>query len=213
MMIRGRIMEKKPTFSVIIPTHNGATHGWLWKCINSVKSQTFTDYELIIVADSCEDDTAEQAKKYADKLIVTDTHNDGFARNAGLDAAEGEWVLFLDDDDWWIHRWVLEGIFCHLDDYFDILQFAFMWGGEGGAGYTLLQPSGILYPNVWSKCYRRSFVGDTRVSELIKYGADAEFNRLLWQRGPRVSIWDSPLYFYNYLRSGSNTELLKEGKL
>ena len=107
-------MASKPFFSVIVPAHNAA--GFIKKTLQSVKMQDFKDYELIVVCDRCTDNTYDIAQAYADKMIRTDFGMDGLARNAGIDAAEGEWILFLDDDDWWIHEYVLEEI--HKEIYF-----------------------------------------------------------------------------------------------
>ena len=100
-----------PMFSVIVPAHNAEQ--FLDKCLHSVRYQKtgnkpFTDYELIVVCDNCTDDTAEIANGYADKVITTQYGLDGLARNAGIDAAEGEWILFLDHDDWWLHEYVMQ---------------------------------------------------------------------------------------------------------
>ena len=59
-------------FSVIIPAYNAADH--IKKTLHSVKQQTFTDYELIVVCDSCTDDTAGIALGYADKVISVKEH-------------------------------------------------------------------------------------------------------------------------------------------
>ena len=99
----------EPFFSVIVPAHNSAEY--IRKCLHSVKMQTFTDYELIVVCDNCQDDTAQVALGYADRVITTKHGMDGLARNAGIDAAKGKWLMFLDDDDWWIHEYVLQEVF------------------------------------------------------------------------------------------------------
>ena len=53
---------KKPFFSVIVPEHNSAE--WMRKGLNSIRWQSFTDYQLIIVCDRCTDDTAKIAEEY-----------------------------------------------------------------------------------------------------------------------------------------------------
>ena len=97
-------MEKKPFFSVIVPEHNSAE--FMRRGLDSIRMQTFKDYELIVVCDSCEDRTAEIAREYTDKVFEIQAKRCGFARNKGLDEATGEWILFMDDDDWfpdWKH--------------------------------------------------------------------------------------------------------------
>ncbi len=91
-----------PKFSIIIPAHNSAK--FIKKALDSVKIQTFKDYELIVVCDACTDKTAEIARKYTDKVIKVDFTNEGRTRNVGLDAAVGDWILWIDDDDWWMHE-------------------------------------------------------------------------------------------------------------
>ena len=93
-------------FSVIIPAHNAAGH--IRKALDSVRSQTFRDYELIVVCDSCTDGTQQIAREYGARTETVEYHADGMTRNRGLELAQGEWILFMDDDDWWLHEYVLE---------------------------------------------------------------------------------------------------------
>ena len=100
---------KKPFFSVIIPMHNCAE--FMRKGLEQIRLQTFSDFELIMVCDACTDNTVEIAKAYirpgtGDKVLEVNYGRAGMSRNAALDVAEGEWILFADDEDWY-----LEGAF------------------------------------------------------------------------------------------------------
>ena len=185
-------MMSKPFFSVIVPAHNAADR--IRKGLNSIKRQTFTDYELIIICDDCQDDTAKIALGYADCVRVVDLHSCGKSRNAGLDEARGQWILFMDDDDWWMHDHVLADLDKRLGSE-DVLRFGFVWKGEG---YKKPGP----WIAVWNKCWRRSFIGATRFSS-VKWWSDVDFNRLMMDKNPRIVDWDEPLYYYNFMREGS----------
>ena len=91
-------------FSVIIPLYNKAPY--VAKAIGSVLAQTFTDYELIIVNDGSKDDSstiAAQAIEGHDNCRLFSQENAGVAvaRNNGVAASQGEYLCFLDADDWW----------------------------------------------------------------------------------------------------------------
>ena len=91
-------------FSVIIPLYNKAPY--VAKAIQSVLSQTFTDYELIIVDDGSKDDSAAVAQKAIDgcdhcRLIRQENAGVSVARNNGVALSKGEYLCFLDADDWW----------------------------------------------------------------------------------------------------------------
>ena len=95
--------EKKPKVSVIAPVYN--VEAYLQQFIDSVIDQTFKEWELILVDDGSEDNSLSIAKTYAqtnDNIIcIQNEHrNAGYARNTGLDAAVGDYVLFLDSDDY-----------------------------------------------------------------------------------------------------------------
>ena len=196
-------MDSKPFFSIIVPAHNAADH--INKCLDSIKMQTFQDYELIVVVDNSNDDTDQIAHLYADKVILTGFGQDGQARNAGIDAAEGEWLLFLDDDDWWIHEYVLHELHevCSHTDA-DMIPFSFIWPNDQyGRFYWDHRKYGINYAP-WSKAYRRSFVGGTRFSA-EKFTSDVPFAKGLMAKNPKIFILDRLMYYYNYLRPGSQT--------
>ena len=185
-------------FSIIIPTHNGATY--IRKALDSVKSQTFKDYELIVICDACEDNTAEIAASYGAKVLTVDYKNDGLTRDAGLDAATGDWILFMDDDDWWLHEFVLKQLAGKLRNE-DILAFSFIF-----KGFNYCEPlsngGGTYWPAVWNKCWKRSFIGDTRFPNVTP-NSDAYFHAAMFGKKPKVVNWDMPLYYYNYMRPGS----------
>ena len=73
-------------FSIIIPAHNSA--GYIQNALDSVVEQTFEDYELIVVCDSCTDNTEEIAKEYGARTVAVDYHCDGLTRNKGIEMAE-----------------------------------------------------------------------------------------------------------------------------
>jgi glycosyltransferase involved in cell wall biosynthesis len=91
-----------PLVSVVIPAYNAA---WcIRRAVDSVLAQDFRDFELIVVDDGSTDDTAAILAGYGDAVRVISKPNGGLssARNAGISAAKGEFVAFLDADDWWM---------------------------------------------------------------------------------------------------------------
>ena len=198
----------KPFFSVIVPAHN--SEFYIMRCLSSIIQQTFEDYELIVVCDRCGDNTDGIARQIADKLIITDYGMDGMARNAGIDAAEGEWLLFLDDDDWWIHEYVLEDIHNLVTgpygEMLDMVCFDFIWKGKG---YARVLPDQMNVA-VWSKAFRREFIGDTRFPA-IPFTSDQPFMDEICAKKPMTVAMQKLMYYYNYMRKGSQTELDARG--
>lgn len=93
-----------PYFSIIIPVYN--VEDYLLKCLESITCQTFSDFEVILVDDESSDRSGQIADHYAEKdsrVIVIHKENGGSsdARNTGLAAAMGEYIIFLDSDDYW----------------------------------------------------------------------------------------------------------------
>lgn len=195
------------TFSIIIPVHNGAEY--VRKALDSVKCQSYKDYELIVVCDACTDDTEAIAREYTDKVFPVPFGNEGKARNYGLDRAAGDWVLWIDDDDWWLHQFVLEQLAGVLSDDFDVLAFSFIFQDVGYAAPR--SNRGSYWIAVWSKCWRRSFIGDTRFCE--EFPADVGWTQRMMDKKPRIADWNMPLYYYNYMRPGSQTWKLKRGEI
>ena len=96
--------ERHPIVSVIIPTYN---HGHLiGRALESVLSQTFQDFEIIVVDNYSTDNTDLVLASYAcSRLTVLKVHNFGsiaYSRNHGISHARGDWIAFLDSDDWWM---------------------------------------------------------------------------------------------------------------
>ena len=92
----------QPFFSVIIPTFNQAN--FLTDTLNSLKSQTFKDFEVIVVDNFSDDDTENIVKKFDFEIIYRKFNNDGViskSRNFGLYLSRGKWICFLDSDDTW----------------------------------------------------------------------------------------------------------------
>lgn len=95
-------MNNAPRITVVIPAYNAA---WcVRRAIDSVLAQSWSDYELVVVDDGSTDDTADVLAAYGAQIKVVRQTNAGLsaARNAGIKAAAGEWVAFLDADDWWL---------------------------------------------------------------------------------------------------------------
>ena len=96
-------MKEQPLVSVIIPVYN--VERYLAQCLDSVSHQTYQNLEIICVNDGSRDGSLDILRRYADedaRIQVIDKANGGVsrARNDALDCARGEYIMFVDSDDW-----------------------------------------------------------------------------------------------------------------
>ena len=117
-----------PKVSIIVPVYKAEKY--LHRCVDSILAQTFTDWELLLIDDGSPDRSGDICDEYAKKdtrIRVFHKKNGGVssARNLGLDNVQGEYVTFVDSDDW-IDVNTLNVCFSQIETYdLDILQFSY----------------------------------------------------------------------------------------
>jgi len=124
-------MKKNNFFSVVIPTHNRRLS--LTKALNSVLKQTYSNFEVIIIDNGSSDGTSELILDYKDKRInyhyQTGSGSPASPRNKGIELSSGDWICFLDSDDFWhsnkleiVNEYILQHIgidvFFHYEDLY-----------------------------------------------------------------------------------------------
>lgn len=194
-----------PKFSVIVPAHNSASY--ISKGLKSVTDQSFKDYELIVVCDACTDNTKEIAESFGAKTYEVNFHQDGQTRNVGIDHATGEWILFLDDDDWFLHEFAFEMLAQAVGlRNEDVFMFSSIWARAGYARNT--HDRHLI--SVWNKAWRREFLGDDCRFSNVRYISDVDFHNSVFRKNPKVVIWDMPFYYHDHMREGSQTDEQKK---
>ena len=127
-------LTTNPKFSVIIAAYNsGAT---LSKAIDSVLAQTYPAYEIVVVDDGSTDDTSVIARHYGDKIRYYCQKNSGVsgARNKGVELARGDWLAFLDADDWYYpQRLYWHAELLRRNPYLDFLIGDYHYGCADGS--------------------------------------------------------------------------------
>ena len=114
--------NKKYKISIIVPNFNNEK--WLGKCLGSIKSQTYTNYEIIFVDDLSTDNSVEIAKKYTNKVVkLKQKRYNGGARNEGYlyVSQDSDYIYYVDSDDWLADNEVLEKINDNLQGTPDVL--------------------------------------------------------------------------------------------
>ena len=200
-------------FSVIIPAHN--SEQYIRKGLESIRQQSFHDYELIVVCDRCTDDTEQIAQEYGARVECVSFGRDGLARDKGLSMAQGDWILFMDDDDWFLHEFVFQQLADRITfycDLADVLAFGYLCKGKGyfePSERTIFKPGDA---HVWSNCWRRSATAGANFGDAM-FCSDTYFVRDMKQRVRRYELFNMPIYYYNFLREGSQTDLLIKGQI
>lgn len=153
--------------SILIPAYN--VERWLPRCLNSILSQVKDDIEIVIVDDGSTDTTLQCANEFAEKwndIRVFSKHNEGVgaARNYLLDKACGEFIWFVDSDDY-IAEGALRHIFSELNSTIDLLSVSY-----NGGVFTPFKGSAIEYIQkgyingyLWTKIIRRSVIEDAHI--------------------------------------------------
>lgn len=178
-----------PTASIIIPVYK--TLNYLKKCIDSVLNQTYTDFELILVSDGPieEHQLCDNYAKKDNRIIVLKDIKKGLggARNAALDIAKGEYIFFVDSDDY-IENNLLERSIGAFNNEVDLVIFGANCVLDNGAkrqkgiekylkncfcGLQALDEEKIFNTNVycWNKAFRKSIIDkyNLRFPESVQY--------------------------------------------
>ena len=152
------INQPAPLVSVIIPTYNRAHV--IGRAIQSVLSQTYQNFELLIVDDGSNDDTADAVHGFDDPRIVLYKHERNHGQNAalntGLKISKGEYIAFLDSDDEWLPLMLEKQIGLFQKD--DTLGVVYTWAGTYQAD-GVLKPlvkfslSGYIYKQALTQAY------------------------------------------------------------
>ena len=109
-----------PKFSIIVPVYN--VEEYIDDCLKSIKNQSFKDYEVIVVNDGTKDNSMDIVKKYDVEIINQENGGLSAARNTGVKKAKGDYLIFLDSDDY-IEKDLLKKLNDSLEDNPDIVRF------------------------------------------------------------------------------------------
>jgi glycosyltransferase involved in cell wall biosynthesis len=199
--------------SVIVPVYNAEKY--LHRCIDSILAQTYTDFELLLIDDGSPDNSGAICDEYAAKdsrVRVFHKENGGVssARNLGLDNVRGEWITFVDSDDY-IHQDFLSSFSKKHDVGLVVGSFKVIgdeeWGGlleeafydKAGLRDNIVKlalMNNFLVP--WGKLFRRDIISKNNITfdERLHSGEDTLFvyNYLMYIDS--LYSCDKPYYFY-----------------
>lgn len=208
--------------SVIIPAYN--VEQYVERCVYSVTKQTYRNLEIILVDDGSTDCTGiicDKLAKEDNRISVIHKTNGGLsdARNAGIDVSRGEYISFVDSDDY-IASDMLEHMMnamCETDISMVVVGF---WKQSGDAreycGPTTervvsseealkdIYIGHEIYPASWNKLYRRALFNNNRFA-VGMINEDSEIITKLLMECNRVALVSKPLYIY-MIREGSITQ-------
>jgi glycosyltransferase involved in cell wall biosynthesis len=220
--------------SVVIPVYNAKDY--LYDCIKSLLDQTLNDCEFILVNDGSTDNSREIIEKYQkedSRLVLINQENKGIgeARNTGIDIAKGEYVGFLDNDDF-VKNDFLECLYNKaIKDDLDILISKTILGRDGK---FIIKDNGFekdlifdktfikknIIPNllkvedlfaVWNKIYKRSFINANSVRFPVNrvIEEDNMFNIQAFNKAEKVLFTDYAGYYYREV-ANSKSRLMIE---
>lgn len=185
--------------SVIVPIYNVAPY--LAKCLDSVRQQTYSDLQVILVDDGSTDDSPAIAQQYAEmdkRFILISQPNSGLsaARNAGLSLAQGEYVTFVDSDDY-IDQDYLTTLLRQAEDY-DIVQSGFRRVDDKGRILRCVYPHpAYRLTSACFRLYKRTLLVEHELSfEVGQYYEDVLFSIRVWLAHPRINTIDYSGYNY-----------------
>jgi len=219
-----------PTVSVIVPAYNAES--FIENCVQSILSQTYTDFELILVNDGSKDSTSTICHRLAEqdsRITVIDQENGGSssAKNTGMDAAKGNYIEFVDADDTLDASYMEQLLRGMAEDEADLCvgNVAFMVMDQGEQ--VLSRPSPKLHEGMftlkeylsyykeymphavvgapWNKLFRREIIEkhNLRFDETTRNNEDTWFNLAYLRYCNKIFVSASPFYHYINHQNGS----------
>ena len=207
------LINKKPLISIIVPVYN--SEKTLCRCIDSILKQTFNDWELLLIDDGSIDQSGNICDQYAAKnqrIKVFHKRNGGVssARNYGLEKALGEWINFVDADDW-IDFNCLECCVDSISEETDLIMFSCKWAADcrlpnmickKQADFQKILPlfiDKITFVTPWCKLFRRSIIEDKhlRFDLSLSSGEDTLFSMEYLKNVKNMNLLSLEAYHYD----------------
>lgn len=208
-------------YSVIVPVYN--VENYLPRCIDSLLAQNYADLEILLIDNGSNDQSGQICENYAAQFSnITAYHipnkGVGSARNFGLSKAKGEFICFVDADDYLVGN-LFSDVESRLDSQLDLLVFSYYNSIEKNlseidrsakilptegkkdksdfiALFQELFLTDMMY-TVWNKIYRREFLEEHQiVFESYELGEDVRFNLSVYQHVNKVFLVKSAYYVY-----------------
>ena len=196
--------------SVILPCYNVGEY--VERCLNSIINNTYRNLEIICVIDGATDNTLEVVKSVKDDRVrIIEQENQGVsvARNVGIEAANGEFICFIDPDDWVSRDYFSELLICQQKTGAEIV------GGSVKIVYDFKNREhdniqsvicGKLYEMwnydivrtcIWGRLHVAEILKDIRFIRGMRVSEDKMFNIHILQRYPnlKVAVINTPLYY------------------
>ncbi|MBW7573099.1 glycosyltransferase family 2 protein [Caproiciproducens faecalis] len=214
-MLSEKVAE--PKISIIIPVYN--VEKYIGKCLSSLVSQTFTDFEIIAVNDGSKDDSLGILQRFEERydfIKVINQKNGGIAnaRNNGLAVARGEYVCFVDSDDY-VSPTYLEELYNACVDTGSDISCCYYYFHFVENNFLFEYPfrcRGIFKPSdamkkllrdveiqslVWNKMYKRTLFTDYDIKFPTMCFEDMAVANRIFANANQVVVIDRPLYYYN----------------
>lgn len=206
-------------FSIIIPIYN--SEKFLSTCLDSILKQDMDSFEIICINDGSTDNSQIILEEYAKKssrIKILQQENKGVssARNAGIKQANGDYILFLDSDDYYYNNHILTDFFNILyEQDYDCIYFpggciTDQWSGKenyetkvyDNAWYCLEEhcnkPKILIFGCVYTQCYRRKIIleNNLQFNENLCYGEDRLFTIRFFAVAYKTYVYSQPCYCY-----------------
>lgn len=201
--------------SVIIPIYNAEKY--IARCLNSILENTYHNLEVLCINDGSTDQSEKILQNFADrddriKILTQSNQGVSAARNCGLDAATGDYIAFIDADDW-VHKQYFEYLInACLDTGTSISVCKFFITSDDNYSNTISeyeQQSEIFSVErcfkvsyikifVWGKIISRAIIGNIRFENTLKFGEDTVWMLRVLCENPKIHICfiNSMLYYY-----------------
>ena len=216
--------NKDSLISIIIPVYN--VEKYIEQCLDSIKKQSYQNFEVIIVNDGSQDNTESICKKIAQsdarfKYFSKENGGVSSARNFGLDNANGHYITFIDGDDWVdpnhleiLIKSITENnsdiAICSYKEFRNnifyiryytnkekhLLNFNIMTKEDFLINFPKLLSTNVCFNNAVSKLFRRDLVKDLRFDNKLKYGEDLDFYFRLYLTTKNISFVNEDTYVY-----------------
>ena len=217
----------KNKISVIIPVYN--CEKTIKRCIDSIIQQDYTNFEILLIDDGSKDGSAEICKCYQKndnriKYYFKKNSGPSATRNYGLNKAVGEYIIFIDSDDF-IEKKMFSILINNVSDKVDVVRCLyytfdgfnkkkFFYKGPFGvfSSKSIIEDhmlNSILWNPVWGQLIRKSFAVNIKFNENIRIGEDLLYNFNLYNTTNNICIINEHLYTY-YYNKNSITKLLSE---